>query len=130
MSRKSEQEWNDLIVEAARSGLSVNQFCQERGLSKNQFYRKAARYGYTAGGKRTEKWEVAARGEEVPETAPQTFVAVPAETLEKALSEPEAPCTGQEIRKITERSGKFIVIVSEGFSEEALRRVLGVVANA
>ena len=62
MSRKSDQEWNDLIVEAARSGLSVSQFCEERGLTKNQFYRKTARYGFTSGGKRTEKWEAAARG--------------------------------------------------------------------
>ena len=130
MSRKSDQEWNDLIVEAARSGLSVSQFCEERGLTKNQFYRKTSRYGFTSGGKRTEKWEAAARGGEIPGTEPQTLVAVPAETLETALSEPEPPCSEQAIRKLTDLRGKFIVIVSEGFSEEALRRVLGVVANA
>ena len=62
MSRKSEQEWSDLIVEAARLGQPISKFCDERSLSKNMFYRKAARLGFTVGGVRTDKWWAARWG--------------------------------------------------------------------
>ena len=128
MARRSIEEWNKLIVGAARSQVSVSKYCEQHGLSKNLFYRMTQTLGYTSGGQRTEKWEAAARGEETQVENSRTFVAVPAETVEKAIQQP--PARAFPASPVSIRCGKYLVIVGDGFSEDVLRRVLGVVANA
>ena len=35
---KKEQQWKNIIREAARSGLSISEFCRQRRLREKQFY--------------------------------------------------------------------------------------------
>ena len=62
MTRKKASDWEDLITEAACSGIDIPEFCSLHGFSRSWFYRMARRLGYMDGGKRTEKWEAAASG--------------------------------------------------------------------
>lgn len=43
MSLRSEEEWSRLIQEQSESGKSQEDFCKERGISKNSFKRSKTR---------------------------------------------------------------------------------------
>ena len=52
MTRKKASDWEDLITEAACSGIDIPEFCSLHGFSRSWFYRMARRLGYMDGGKR------------------------------------------------------------------------------
>lgn len=130
MTRKKTSDWEDLIVEAACSGIDVSQFCSLHGLSKSWFYRMARRLGYMEGGKRTEKWEAAASGARTTHSPVQALVAVPQGIVEsgRAGQSGEQPDIRQP--QIIIRYGEFQIAVGDRFSSESLQRVLEVVAHA
>jgi hypothetical protein len=130
MVRQNNYDWEKLIEEAARSGLSVSEFCTQHNLSTNLFYRKAKSLGYMAEGKRTEKWEAAASGNPGPCNPMPAFVAVPLGLVEGSRSCTCSEQHGTPQPQIIIRYGGFQIALGDRFSDESLRRVLEVVAHA
>ncbi len=129
MARKNKHEWDLLIAEAARSGISVSEFCLRHNLPKNLFYRMSKVLGYTSGGKRTAKWEAAAAAP-VSCNAVPALVEVPMGIVEGGrFCTPAGPQEEPEVQ-IMIRYGEFRITVGDHFSSESLRRVLEVVAHA
>lgn len=129
MARKNRHDWDLLIKEAARSGISVSEFCLRHNLRKNLFYRMSKILGYTDGGRRTEKWEAAAAAPVNRKSLP-ALVEVPMGIVESGRScAPAEPQEGPEAQ-IMIRYGEFRITVGDHFSSESLRRVLEVVAHA
>lgn len=130
MARKTRHDWEELITEAARSGISVSEFCSQHSLSKNLFYRMTKLLGYTDGGRRTEKWEAAASGGPVSCNPMPALVAVPVGIVESSRSGVCEDHQGIPQPQIIIRYGGFQIAVGDSFSNESLRRVLEVVAHA
>lgn len=66
MQRRTRDQWIPIIEEAARSGMPVSKYCDVHELSENQFHKMSRLMGYIQNGKRTAKWEAAARGDSTP----------------------------------------------------------------
>lgn len=130
MTRKKTSDWEDLIVEAACSGIDVSQFCSLHGLSKSWFYRMARRLGYMEGGKRTEKWEAAASGACATHSPVPALVAVPRGIVESGRTGQSGEQPDIRQPQIIIRYGEFQIAVGDRFSSGSLQRVLEVVAHA
>lgn len=129
MAKKSRHDWDLIIAEAARSGISVSEFCLRHNLSKNLFYRMSKVLGYTDGGRRTAKWEAAAAAPLACNAVP-ALVEVPMEIVEASCScTPTEPQEGPDNR-IMINCGAYRITVGDHFSSESLRRVLEVVVRA
>lgn len=127
---RSRKEWIEILENAARSGMSVSDFCRQNDISKNLFYRNSLKFGFTKDGKRTEKWINAASsaGHEDPAISSlPALVPVPAQTIRAAWSQPD-PDAGRPQIAILHDS--FRVIVGDDFSQDTLRRVLEVMRDA
>ena len=126
---RTQQEWIDILESAARSDLSVSEFCRQNSIPKNLFYWNSLKHGYTCDGKRTQKWIDAfsdASSQPVPTDYP-AFVPVPAQTVQMALR-PADVTSGQTECAILYDS--FTIIVRDSISSDALRRILEAVRNA
>lgn len=130
MTREKTTDWEDLIAEAACSGIDISEFCSRHGISKSWFYRMARRLGYMDGGKRTEKWEAAASGACTTHGPAPALVAVPQRIVESGRTGQfgEQPDIHQP--QIIIRYGEFRIAVGDRFSNESLRKVLEVIAHA
>lgn len=127
---RSQEEWITILENAARSGMSVSDFCREYDISKNLFYRNSLKFGFTRNGKRTEKWSNAACSTKPDKPAVSSLpalVPVPAQTIRAAWSQPD-PDAGRPQIAILHDS--FRIIIGDDFSQDTLRRVLEVMRDA
>lgn len=126
---KSKEEWTSILESAARSELSVSDFCKQNGIPLNLFYRNSLRFGYTCGGKRTEKWAAAASAAQKrsdPQNQP-ALVPVPVQTIQAAL---EPGRLQDDHSQVSILYDSFRITVGDNFSQDTLRRVLEVVRYA
>ena len=129
MARKNRHDWDLLIAEAARSEISVSEFCLRHNLPKNLFYRMSKVLGYTDGGRRTAKWEAAAAAPVTCSAVP-ALVEIPMGIVEGGRSRGPAVTQEGTDSRIMIRYGEFRITVGDHVSRESLRRVLEVVARA
>lgn len=113
--RDKERYWRKVIGEAARSGVSIRQFCRQRRLKETQFYWWQSRL--RAGKKRQQARTFARQSRsKAAKTAEQaTFALVSEEPGESASAGIE----------LVLRDGRRVRI-AKGVDEETLRTVVGV----
>ena len=126
---RSKQEWIEIIESAARSGLSISDFCRQNNISKNLFYRNSLKLGYTGNGKRTQKWISAAsdNSEESGHADCHALVSVPTQTVQMAWRSEGVSSRQPEITILHD---SFRIIVGDNFVPDTLRRVLEVMRDA
>ena len=126
---RSKQEWIEIVEFAARSGLSISDFCRQNNISKNLFYRNSLKLGYTGNGKRTQKWISAAsdNSEEPGHTDCHALVSVPTQTVQMAWRSEGVSSRQPEIAILHD---SFRIIVGDNFVPDTLRRVLEVMRDA
>ena len=103
-----EQQWERTIREAARSGMSISEFCRRRNLKEKQFYWWRRRFG---------KGAAQSMRRRVVERNQASFALV--------SDQPEALDAGIEL---VLRNGRRLRI-SKGVDEETLRAVLAAVES-
>ena len=132
MTREKTSDWEDLIAEAACSGIDISEFCSLHGLSRSWFYRMARRLGYMDGGRRTEKWEAAASGARSRTThnPVPALVPVPRGIVESGRAGQSGEQPDIHRPQIIIRYGEFQIAVGDRFSSGSLRQVLEVAAHA
>ena len=126
---RSKQEWIEIIESAARSGLSISDFCRQNNIPKNLFYRNSLRLGYTGNGKRTQKWISAASGdpEEPGHSDYPALVPIPTQTVQMAWRSEDVSSRQPEIAIL---HGSFRIIVGDSFAPDTIRRILEVMRDA
>lgn len=126
---RTKQEWIEILEAAARSDLSIKEFCIQNSISENRFYRNSLKLGYTCNGKRTQKWlDAASHKSEIqaPASCP-ALVPVPAHTVQLAWESVEPSSEQTEIAILHDA---FKIVVGDHFSSDVLRRVLEVMRDA
>ena len=128
MARKTQVEWTKIIEDAARSPLTAAAYCEQIGITANQFYKMSRKLGFTKDGERTEKWYAAARKEIQPGKTSGGLVPVPVRTIQSAEAVPDRQTAAQP--QIVIQYEGFRIAVGDDFSKDALQRVVEVVVNA
>ena len=134
MTREEKQEhWNRIVREAYKSRIPITRWCAEHNIRSNHFHRWSKKLGYTKDGKKTEKCLALIESQDQPESvqtisAVPLFVEVPAQALggfveAESSFHPNVPL-------ITVQTGSYQIGVLDGFNEQTLSKVLGVIRHA
>lgn len=124
--------WNNIVLEAYHSGKTISQWCREKGIRTNHFYRWSKKLGYTSNGQRTEKCSAAEEQNRqktvpLPDSAP-IFVEVSAQTLGRVPKPAESFLLDQPL--ITIQTGNYKIGIQDGFNDQTLSKVLEVIRYA
>ncbi|MBR2560580.1 MAG: hypothetical protein IKF59_01645 [Lachnospiraceae bacterium] len=134
MTREEKQEhWNRIVREAYRSRIPITRWCAEHNIRSNHFHRWSKKLGYTKDGKKTEKCLALIESQDQPESiqtipAVPLFVEVPAQAL-GGFVEAESSFPAN-VPLIMIQTGSYQIGVLDGFNEQTLSKVLGVIRHA
>ena len=134
MTREEKQEhWDRIVREAYKSRISITRWCAEHNIRSNHFHRWSKKLGYTKDGKKTEKCLALIESQDQPESvqtisAVPLFVEVPAQAL-GGFVEAESSFPAN-VPLIMIQAGSYQIGVLDGFNEQTLSKVLGVIRHA
>ena len=134
MTREEKQEhWNSIVAEAYRSRMPITRWCAEHNIRTNHFHRWSKKLGYTKDGKKTEKCLALIESQDQPEPArivPEAplFVEVPAQALDGFVEVESSFRTVVPLIMI--QAGNYQIGVPDGFNEQTLSKILGVIRHA
>ena len=134
MTREEKQEhWNRIVREAYKSRIPVTRWCAEHNIRSNHFYRWSKKLGYTKDGKKTKKCLTLIESQDQQESAHiipavPLFVEVPAQTLGGFVEVENSYHANVPLIMI--QAGSYQIGVLDGFNEQTLSKVLGVIRHA